>query len=60
MMDLMDLVCKVDMFFDAVLNDADMLDFFAYITGSDFQRLLCMFNYNPSFKYKLIYFNFFY
>lgn len=38
--DLMDLECKINMFFDAVLNDSDMLDFFNYITGPEFRQLI--------------------
>lgn len=38
--DLMDLECKINMFFDAVLTDPDMLDFFNYITGPEFRQLI--------------------
>lgn len=37
---LMDLECKINMFFDAILNDSDMLDFFNYITGPEFRKLI--------------------
>lgn len=37
---LMDLECKINMFFDAILTDPDMLAFFNYITGPEFRVLI--------------------
>lgn len=50
MFNLMDLECKVNMFFDAVINDPDMLDFFNYITGPEFQALILSVQRMPEFQ----------
>lgn len=47
---LMDLKCKVDMFFDAVLTDPDMLAFFNYVTGPEFQGLVLSVQNMPEWK----------
>jgi Insect allergen related repeat, nitrile-specifier detoxification len=54
--DLMDLECKINMFFDAVLNDPDMLEFFNYITGPEFQKLLLAVQNMQEFKDFMWYF----
>lgn len=38
--DLMDLECKLNMFFDRVITDPDVLAFFNYITGPEFRALI--------------------
>jgi hypothetical protein len=54
--DLMDLECKVNMFFDAIVNDADMLAFFNYITGPEFRVLILSVQNMPEFKEFMWYF----
>ena len=54
--DLMDLECKVNMFFDAIVNDSDMLDFFNYITGPEFRVLILAVQNMPEFQEFMLYF----
>lgn len=37
---LMDLECKINMFFQAIIDDPDMLEFFNYITGPEFRVMI--------------------
>ncbi|CRL00426.1 CLUMA_CG013692, isoform A [Clunio marinus] len=56
MFNLMDIECKVNMFFDAILTDPDMLAFFNYITGPEFRVLILSVQNMPEFKDFMWYF----
>ena len=38
--DLMDIECKLDIFFDAVITDPEVTEFFNYITGPEFRQMV--------------------
>lgn len=38
--DLLDLECKLNIFFDRIITDPDVLAFFMYITGPEFREII--------------------
>lgn len=56
--DLMDLECKLNIFFDRIITDPDVLEFFNYITGPEFRELLLSVQNMQEFKDFMEYFCF--
>lgn len=55
---MMDLECKLNMFFDRIITDPDVLDFFNYITGPEFRVLVLAVQNLQEFKDFMEYFCF--
>lgn len=53
--DMMDLECKLNIFFDRIITDPDVTDFFNYITGPEFRVLILSIQNMPEFKYLMEY-----
>lgn len=56
--DLLDLECKLNIFFDRIITDPDVLEFFNYITGPEFREILLAVQNMPEFQEFMEYFCF--
>lgn len=54
--DLLDLECKLNIFFDRIITDPDVLAFFNYITGPEFREILLAVQEMPEFQEFMEYF----